>query len=438
MKHILVNNQSARLRPNAVEPSKLPGQLLLIIRTFFYATLLLASIACASAFQGPDTSKAYHVSFQASLDPSSGHAHVSMTLDQSSQLVRSIEFIMPDERYLNIRTSFSTVDTIGDRVTWRPEQKGGVLNFDFIIDHRRSNGLADARITDTWALLKLDKLFPRATARTVKGAYANTTLLLTAPEGWRIETPYGEIAGQEVSISDPHRQFDKPLGWLLAGELAVRRENWSGRHISVASPLGTNLHANDILAFLRWTLPALVDVFPNFPQRLLIVSAAKDMWRGGLSGVGSLYLHSDRPLISGNRTSPMLHELFHVASRMHGSTGADWIIEGLAEYYSLTLLLRSGGISEFRYDEAFATLAQWSAKTQCSATNRSQGKQTARSAIIMRSLDEEIRAATHNRASLDTLVQELVKLDQPVSNAAFRDAAKKLIGGSARSLTGCP
>ena len=42
------------------------------------------------------------------------------------------------------------------------------------------------------------------------------------------------------------------------------------------------VHLPDILAFLRWTLPALVDVFPNFPQRLLIVSAAKDMWRGGL------------------------------------------------------------------------------------------------------------------------------------------------------------
>ena len=43
--------------------------------------------------------------------------------------------------------------------------------------------------------------------------------------------------------------------------------------------------------------------------RLLIVSAGDPMWRGGLSGPSSMFLHSDRPLISENRTSTLLHEL---------------------------------------------------------------------------------------------------------------------------------
>ena len=57
-----------------------------------------------------------------------------------------------------------------------------------------------------------------------------------------------------------------------------------------------------LLAFLRWNLPALVDIFPDFPERVLVVSAGDPMWRGGLSGPGSLYIHAERPLISGNGT----------------------------------------------------------------------------------------------------------------------------------------
>ena len=344
---------------------------------------------------------------------------------------------MPKDRYLNIQPS-SQIEVNGDHVTWRPPQKGGVLQFDFVIGNKRSNGAQDSRIEDTWALLKLDKLFPRASARVVKGATSQATLKLAAPKGWAIETPYGRGAGRVLDVSDPHRLFDRPLGWLLAGKLGVRRDTVGDRIVSVASPLGSHLKANDVLAFVRWTMPSLVKVFPDFPKRLLIVSGPDNMWRGGLSGVGSLYLHSDRPLISGNRTSPMLHELFHVASGLHGKAGSDWIIEGLAEYYSLELLLRAGGISERRYNESLDVLAKWSAETQCAATDRSQGKQTARAALVMHKLDVEIRAASHDKSSLDTVVQTLVRANRPVTNTDFRAAATQLIKAPAKALAGCP
>lgn len=399
--------------------------------------LLTGFIKSATAQDVVDPTKVYEIVYGATLDPKTGLANVSLTLKQPRRLVRSIEFVMPGDRYKNIQPT-SRIDVNGDRVTWRPLKQGSVLRFDFVIDHRRSNGVADARIEDTWALLKLDNLFPRANARVVKGATSKATLKLVAPKGWAIETPYGRGAGRVLNISNPHRLLDRPLGWLLAGKLGVRRDTVGERIISVASPLGSNLKANDVLAFVRWTMPSLVKVFPDFPQRLLIVSGSDDMWRGGLSGVGSLYLHSSRPLISGNRTSPMLHEIFHVASGLHGKEGGDWIVEGLAEYYSLALLLRSGGISERRYNESLNVLEQWSADTQCAATDRSQGKQTARAVLVMQKLDTEIRAASRDKSSLDTLVQMLVQANRPVTNADFRAAATKLIKGPAKALTGCP
>lgn len=422
---------------DAIKSLIVGGKVRILAAVFFCFSILFAFIPSTTAEEAIDAAKVYQIVYEATLNPATGQAHVTLRLDQPRQLVRSIEFFMPSDRYLNIRDA-SRVEIDGDRVTWRPLKKGGTLRFDFVIDYRRSNGDQDARITDTWALLKLDHLFPRATARVVKGATSEATLKLAAPKGWAIETPYGRGAGQILDASNPHRLFDRPLGWLIAGQLDVRRDKVGERLISVASPIDSDLKTNDVLAFVRWNMPSLIEVFPEFPQRLLIVSGSQDMWRGGLSGVNSLYLHSDRPLISGNRTSAMLHEIFHVASGLHGKAGADWIVEGLAEYYSLALLLRSGGISERRFNEAFDTLAQWTAETQCVATDRSQGQQTARAALVMRTLDTEIRAATGDKSSLDTLVQQLVHANRSVTNEDFRRAAKELIKGPVRALSSCP
>ena len=67
-----------------------------------------------------------------------------------------------------------------------------------------------------------------------------------------------------------------------------------------------------------------------------------------------MYLHSDRPLISANGTSTLLHEARYTSQPVCMATGgADWIVEGIAEYYSLELLRRSNTISERRYKKAF-------------------------------------------------------------------------------------
>lgn len=399
--------------------------------------ILFGFILSIGAKADVDTSTAYQIAYEATLDPETRRAHVSLTITQPRQLVRSVSLFMPEDRYLNVGPA-AQIESSDDRVIWRPQEKGGTLHFDFIIDHQRSNGAEDARITDTWALLKLDYLFPSATTRVVKDASSQASLKIEAPKGWSVETPYGWGAGETFSVSDPHRRFDQPRGWMLAGDLGVRREKISGRHISVANPKGNKLRANDMLAYLRWTLPSLIDIFPEFPKRILIVSGAEDMWRGGLSGRASLYIHPDRPLISGNRTSSLLHELFHVASGLHAKNGADWIVEGLAEYYSLALLMRSDGISEFRYNKSFDELNHWSGSTPCAATERSQGKQTARAAVVMRALDKEIRSVSRDEASLDTLVQNLVYANRSITNGGFRAAAEQLTNGPVRALSKCP
>jgi predicted metalloprotease with PDZ domain len=400
-------------------------------------SLLVGSSDAANPAAVSSAARTYDLVYKAVLDPVTRRAQVRIALRQSGQTVRRIDFVAPGDRYFDAQGQ-GTVETTSERIVWTPPADGGVLHFEFAIDHRRADGGQDARITDSWALLKLDHLFPRATVRVVKGAKSRARLRLQVPTGWAIETPYGPAAGHMIDVDDPDTNFDRPRGWMLAGKLNVRRDKFDTRRVSVASPIRSGFRANDVLAFVRLLFPSLLQVFPDFPQRLLIVSAPDGMWRGALSGANSLYIHIDRPLISGNDTSTLVHELVHVASGLHAAGGADWIVEGLAEYYSLELLRRSDAISESRYNKGFAKLEQWSAAQKCLPTDRSQGAETARAVLVMRALDREIRAATNGKASLDAVMQQLVDADEPVTNSQFRAAAAALIGGPVTTLADCP
>jgi hypothetical protein len=406
-------------------------------RHVFACLALLLIVPCIAT--NASAERGYAVAYEAILEPATGQARVTLTLEQATQLLRSVSFRMPADRYLNIESD-SPVARDGNRVTWRPGHTGGVLSYDYIVDNQRSNGAPDAKITPSWALLKLDHLFPSANSTAAVGAYSTTRVTLKGPTGWSIETPYGASYGESFFVDDPNRRFDQPRGWMLAGNLAVRRDAIGEQQLSVASPRGLGLHANDILAFLRWTLPEMNTLLPGAPRRLLVVSGSDDMWRGGLSGRDSLYLHPGRPLVSGNRTSTLLHELFHVFSglRAKNGDGADWIVEGLAEYYSIALLQRSGGISDHRYRKGLAQLAEWSAGKSCDATDDSSGARTAAAALVMHSLDRELRSQSNGRYSLDTLVQTLVANSPTVTNSGFKTLAGELAGQPAVALIDCP
>ncbi len=158
----------------------------------------------------------------------------------------------------------ATSQSHADHIDWSPPADGGVLHFEFVIDHVRDNGAQDARITETWALLKLDRLFPPTKVRVVKGAKSAATLRLAAPAGWSIETPYGPAVGHMHRRQRPAREFRSPQRLAAGGqELAIRRDFIAERHVAVASPEGSGFRSNDVLAFVRWTLPSLVQIFPR-------------------------------------------------------------------------------------------------------------------------------------------------------------------------------
>jgi predicted metalloprotease with PDZ domain len=192
----------------------------------------------------------------------------------------------------------------------------------------------------------------------------------------------------------------------------------------------------DILALLNWNLPRVRRLVPDhMPKRLLVVSAGDPMWRGGLSGPNSLFLHADRPLVSENGTSTLVHELIHVVTRIEGETGADWIVEGMAEYYSLKLMWRSGTLTDRRYKQTFDKLAKWGKEAERLDVELSRGPVTARAVGIMRELDHEIYKKTDDDQSLDDVVRLLTVSRKKVNLERFRQAVVEVMGEQAESLS---
>ncbi|HCP55752.1 MAG TPA: hypothetical protein DIU04_13580, partial [Pseudomonas sp.] len=114
--------------------------------------------------------------------------------------------------------------------------------------------------------------------------------------------------------------------------------------VTVAAPKDEGMHRMDVLTLLTFIWPEMQSVFPRDPAKLLIVGAGDPMWRGGLSASNSYFMHADRPLVSENGTSSLVHELVHVFSRINDADKSDWISEGLAEYYAIELMRRAGGM----------------------------------------------------------------------------------------------
>ncbi len=398
-----------------------------------FRILLLAGLLALPALASARTE--YGVEYVVRFLPEAGQADVTIRLVPGTGEVRHLRLLMPGDRYPKV-SGDGEVKRDGRYIDWTPPRgQPARLRFRHVVDHRRRDGGYDARMTADWAILRLDDLAPRAVVRATKGADSSARLRFVLPEGWtNVDTPYLRSRdGKSFVVTNPERRFDRPMGWMVAGAVGTRREQVGPTEISVGGPKGDVIRRNDTLAFLYNLVPEFEDAFGEVPRKLLIVSAGDPMWRGGLSGPRSLWMHAERPLISENGTSTLTHELFHVITRIRGADNDDWIAEGLAEFYSIELLHRAGMVSPDRAARSFRWMARHGRAIKTLGSDRSQGERTARAVQLLHELDAEIRERTGGKRDLDDVVRRLLPLRE-VSREDLAAQAEKVIGAPAKTL----
>ncbi|MEO9330899.1 hypothetical protein [Ectopseudomonas guguanensis] len=400
------------------------------LRLPLFSSLLLLSLPVFAATQKVDLD--YLVRFL----PESNQAEVSITLEKGER-VRSFDFNLgQDGRYSDFQADGQWSEQAPGRGIWQPAEGKSVLTYRVKIDKERQPGRYDARMTPDWALLRGDNLVPAAVLDQRDKTDLVARLQFELPKGWKsVETGWPRIGKNRFRIDNPQRKFDRPTGWILAGKLGTRRTRLGDTEVAISAPVGEGMRRMDIMTFLTFVWPQMQQVFPRDPDKLLIVGAGDPMWRGGLSAANSYYMHADRPLVSENGTSSLVHELVHVFGRIYGRDRSDWIAEGLAEYYAIELMRRAGGISEDRYQKIREQLIRWSKPVSSLRTDNASGPVTARAVLLLQELDREIRQKTKDKGnlSLDDVTRGLMRLDR-VSTKDFIDITENVIGGPSKTL----
>src|SRR5688572_4701560 len=124
------------------------------MRLAFLLVLLAAALPAVGA------SRSYDVEYLARFVPAEKVAKVTITLDHDTGRATRLSFAMPAQRYLDVEGD-GEVRREGDRVVWVPPRAGGKLRYAYRVDKRRANGSYGARMTERWAILRGDDLFPR-------------------------------------------------------------------------------------------------------------------------------------------------------------------------------------------------------------------------------------------------------------------------------------
>jgi hypothetical protein len=397
------------------------------LRLRLAACLLLLSTPVLAA-------KKVDLDYQLRFLPASAEAEVQLTLAKG-ELVQSVKFYLPKaEQFFAFKADGQWREDGQGHAIWTPASGKARLSYRVRINQIEPSGAYSALITADWALLRGDDLVPAADVVLYDKVELISRLQVELPEGWKgVETGWPRIGPNRFRIDNPGQSFDRPTGWVLAGKIGTRRTRLGETDVTIAAPIGSGMRRMDALTLLTFVWPHAQAVFPRDPRKLLVVGAADPLWRGALSGPNSLFMHAERPLVSENGTSSLIHELVHVLSGIRDTDASDWISEGIAEYYAIELLRRAGGMSEERYQQVRKKLTLWSSKVNNLRGEHASGAVTARAVVLLQELDLEIRQRSAGKYSLDDVAQGLMRMDK-VNTENFIELSESLIGKPSKVL----
>jgi len=345
--------------------------------------------------------------------------------------VRSVRLGFQAERFDQF-TASGKLEQKGGEVLWEPGQPYAHLSYRVRVDNPRGRQQRyDSYAASDWVITRAKALFPRISVvydDRKPPPRSRARLRFKLPSGWRVVTAM-EAAGRDIFLPlQPGNSLDRPTGWIALGKIDVSRQEIGGTMVEVARAPGSKLKSAELFRLYEGTLPILHKLFPRPMEQLLVVSGPDPMWHGGISGADSFYIHGDRALRTPDKTSPYLHELFHVMQPYKPEADADWIEEGLAEYYSLELQRRAGLLDATAFDRGLGYLKRYGL-WNVDMTKQHDNAATNNSApFIMHAIDQRIQRATAGKRRLDDVVALLVRGDTSVNTARFERAVERVAG----------
>jgi hypothetical protein len=112
-----------------------------------------------------------------------------------------------------------------------------------------------------------------------------------------------------------------------------------------------------------------------------------------------------------------------------GPAHDDWLLEGLAEYYSVKILKVTGTLASRRYQLTLESLKDWGEPVDDLFVRRSAGPVTARAVTLLAELDDFLSERSRGRRSLDDVVRRIIETDAPYDYRSLCVAARQIAKG---------
>ena len=346
--------------------------------------------------------------------------------------VKQLRLRVPAGRLDHFRGTGS-LEAVPGGFRWVPGGPYAHITYRARIDHLRGQHQRYDSYTGTdWIVTRARNLFPRIALEyePTKGeaVKSRARLIFRLPGGWHSAAPNSVIGPNTYRLNEPGKVLDRPRGWFALGKFAFDHQEIAGTMVRLARAPGAGLQPEELFHFLDGTFPALKKMLNATAETLLIVSAPDPMWHGGISGENSFFMHAGRPLRTPDKTSPYLHELFHVLQPYKPAPDADWIEEGLAEFYSLELQRRAGLVDAAAYARALSYFERYGL-WNVDLTQQQDNAATNNSApLVMYALDQRIQHATAGKARLDDVVTRLATRGGTVDTERFRLTVNAVTG----------
>jgi hypothetical protein len=236
-------------------------------KEFLYALPAVVAVGPDGQFAG--LGEEVDLDYQVRLLPASGQAEVRVTLAEGSA-VRSLDF---DLGKAGPTAASRPMANGSSRAAWCVAAGGrqDQPQLPRAAGPEAASGAYSSRITPHWALFLGDQLVPLRASTSRMAPSWWRAWLSTCPRAGRASKRPGRASARKFRIDNVSRLFDRPTGWMLAGDLGSRRARLGETEVTVAAPVGQGMRRMDSLTLLTFVWPQLQAVFPRNPPKLLLV-----------------------------------------------------------------------------------------------------------------------------------------------------------------------
>lgn len=381
-------------------------------------------------------------------DPASGNVRVHLSLEGANGAITHLKFATSGHRepITNVTAGPATpLQATSNGIEFDVDGDES-FTYDVMVERPAFNDASQrlAHLGTDFGLFKAESLTLEYAYNFYAGtSFQNRTFVeISPPPGWSQAAPWDKSANDTYVL--PAGQT-LPRGYVALGHfLGEEKRSVAGKDVHYVRLGNASSYDGRLFGLIENATPYYAAVYgPGVHHDVLVVNAPDPMFRGGLGGADSFFVHESADI----RT--VAHEYAHVfqlfGTRENPPDSSIWVNEGDADYHSALAMYAADvwtvkQVNDF-FEEAAVDATTASVKDAV-LTNAAYGTPLERfayhkGALVLRALDETLRSRSGAQVTLSDVLRAMnakhgdstrPEAAEPATNAEMRNVSEQLVG----------